>query len=68
MHKIVKIVGVQSWTKDNKFHTRTHAVLEDGSEVQGYGSDFEVGNLVESFFDEEHDVYKMRKTPKKEDK
>jgi len=59
MHRIIKIVGIE---KHDKF-SRTHAILDDGSEVIGYGQDFKVGDEVESFWDERWSVYKMRKKP-----
>lgn len=29
----------------------THAVLDDGTEAEGFGNDFKVGDKVEVFFD-----------------
>lgn len=59
MHRIIEIVGIE---KHDKF-SRTHAILDDGSETIGYGVNFKVGDEVESFWDERWSVYKMRQKP-----
>jgi hypothetical protein len=61
--RIIKIEGIETWVKDNKRHSRTHAILESGEEAKGYGSDFAVGDDVSYFFQEEWNTIKMiRKT------
>lgn len=57
MRKIIKILAVEK----NKRFTRTHALLDDGSEVTGYGTDFKVGDLVQSFWHEKWQTHKIRK-------
>ena len=60
MRKIIRIEHIEE-RKDSKGKTffRTHAILEDGSEVVGYGKDFDLGDLVESFW--HYNQAKMRK-------
>lgn len=53
MRKIIEILGVEEWVKDNKRHSRTYAILEDGSEAVGYGSDYEVGDEVMYYYHKE---------------
>lgn len=62
MRRIIRIIGKESWRKGDKIHNRTYAVLDDGSEVVGYGIDFDVGEKVEVFHDTKWDVVKMRKS------
>jgi hypothetical protein len=62
MRAIISIIGVEEKRdKDNKLFYRTHALLDDGSEVIGYGSDYKVGDKVESFYHAQYDTHKMRK-------
>ncbi len=67
MRTIIKIEDVERRERFNtdgrldKVYFRTHAILDDGSEVIGYGKDFDLGDLVESFWDEKHQVHKMQK-------
>lgn len=67
MKRILSIEGIEKkWDKQGKEYWVTHATLEDGTEVRGYGPDFEAGDRVEYFFDPVYDVAKMQKTkPKK---
>ena len=64
MKKILSIDHIEEWEKDGKKHSRTHATLETGEEVQGYGTDFEVGDPVEYFWDAAHNITKMIKKEK----
>ncbi len=61
MKKIIKIVGVEEHTKNNKRYTITFAILENGEEVSGWGSDFEVNDLVMDWWDEAHSKHKMKR-------
>lgn len=61
---IVKIVGLKSWTKDKITHWKTYAVVDDGTEVEGYGKDFEVGDQVQVLHDKKWDQVKMQKGKK----
>lgn len=59
MRTIIKIEHVEELKdKKGKTYWRTHAILDDGSEVVGYGKDFDLGNKVESFF--HYGQHKMR--------
>lgn len=50
-------------------HPKTFARMHDGDEVYaGYGLEFKVGDRVETFYHEEWDQNKMRKTVKPIDK
>jgi len=64
MRKIVAVDHIEK-KKDSlgEPYFRTHALLDDGEEVVGFGNDFEIGDLVERFYDPIWDVIKMRKTP-----
>lgn len=64
MRTIIKINHLKSWTKDGKTHWKTYATLDDGSEVSGYGKDYEVGDRVESLHDKKWDEHKMQKPRK----
>ncbi len=65
MREIIDIQYVEDKvSKDKKKYKITHALLDDGEEVQGYGDDFKQGDLVEVFFHEQYGKVKMRKTPK----
>lgn len=59
--KIISIDGVVKKIKDDKEYSITHAVLETGEEVSGWGSDFKVGDVVEYWFDSQFNKTKMRK-------
>jgi len=59
--KIIRIEGVVKKIKDDKEYSITHAVLETGEEVSGWGSDFRVGDVVEYWFDSQFNKTKMRK-------
>lgn len=62
MRTIIEITGIEKLTsKLGKKFQRTHAILDDGSIVQGFGGDFMVGDKVESFYDAKWDAHKMRK-------
>lgn len=60
MRTIIEIVGVEKRVSNggDPYH-RTHAILDDGTEATGYGSDFKVDDKVEVFFHK--DTVKMRK-------
>lgn len=61
MRTIIKIEGVESRTDPNgKTFWKTYAVLDDGSEVVGYGKDFDLKDKVEAFWDDKWGVFKMR--------
>lgn len=62
MRKIIKIVGIEE-RKDRhgRVFYRTHALLDDGNECVGFGLGFEIGNEVESFYDDKWQVAKMKK-------
>lgn len=67
MRTIKEIVEVESWAKDGKLHHRTHAIVQkdndplDLEEVTGYGLGYDVGEIVEVFFDDAHHQAKMQK-------
>lgn len=62
MRTVIKILGIEEkWDKTGKKYHRTHALLDTGDEVVGYGNDFNVGDLVEHFYEERWDTHKMRK-------
>lgn len=61
MRTILILQHVKQWLKDGKTHFRTYAILDDGSEVQGYGNDYVVGEEVETYYDDAHDTYAMKK-------
>lgn len=62
MRSIVKIEYVEELKdKNGKTYYRTYAVLDDGSEAIGYGSDFDLGDRVQYFFHKQ--TPKMRKPP-----
>lgn len=66
MRTIIEIVHVErkklakeaSKTQD---YWKTHAILDDGTEAQGYGKDYKVGDQVEVFHDKKWDQVKMQK-------
>ena len=62
MRKIIEIVGVEERInkQTKKPYFITLAVVDDGTEVSGYGKDFKVDDLVEVFFHKH--VIKMQKT------
>ena len=65
MRTIIKIVHVERRKLDKNLskkhdYWRTHAILDDGSEVVGYGKNFKVGDQVESFYDQKWDQHKMQ--------
>lgn len=61
MAKINHIVSIEKRTdKNGKTYWRTLAVLDDGTEVSGYGHGFEDGQEVQVFFDDKWDVAKMQ--------
>ena len=59
MRRIIEILGVEEWVKDNKRHSRTYAILEDGTEATGYGSDFNINDEVMVYY--HHETVKMEK-------
>ena len=59
--KIIRIDGVVKKIKDDKEYSITHAVLETGEEVSGWGSDFKVGDVVEYWWEERYNKVKMVK-------
>lgn len=61
MRKIIRIVGHEERLKNNERYTITHALLEDGEEVTGWGSEFEVGDEVMTWWDEQHNKAKMKR-------
>ena len=61
MKRIIKIEGVTEHTKDNKRYSITHAILEDGTEASGYGTEFEIGDSVEYWWEERYNKVKMVK-------
>lgn len=62
MREIIRIEGTEERKdKNGKRYYRTYAILDDGSEVTGFGSDFDLGDKVQSFF--HRGVCKMRKPP-----
>lgn len=49
-HKIIEIVGVeQKQTPDGKAYSLTHAVIDNGTEAVGFGTKYEVGDVVEYY-------------------
>lgn len=60
MRRIIEIQHVEKKVskKGNKYAI-THALLDDGTEAQGYGLDFKVDDEVEVFF--HYERVKMRK-------
>lgn len=51
MRKIISIQHLESWRdKLNKRHWRTHVLLDDGTEAQGYGKEFDIGDSVQVFY------------------
>lgn len=61
MHSIIKIIGVEEWTRNEKPHSRTHVLLDNGEEAVGYGEDFKIGDECEVFFDPHHNTIKVIK-------
>jgi hypothetical protein len=62
LRRIIKILHVQEHTdKNGETYWKTHAMIDDGSEVQGYGKDFAEGDWVESFLDLKWNIHKIRK-------
>lgn len=60
MKKIISIENIEKkQSKDGRPYIITHALLEDGTEVEGFGADFKLGDNVEVFFHWER--IKMRK-------
>lgn len=57
MRRIIEIL----WVEKTKTYERTHAKLDDGSIVVGFGTDFKIGDLVMSFYHEKYDQHKMSK-------
>lgn len=55
-----KIISIEYIEKKPKYK-RTYAILDDGSIVVGYGDNFEVGDMVTSFYDARWDTHKMEK-------
>lgn len=50
MRKIISIEHVEFFKgKDGNKYSRTHAILDDGEEVQGFGKDYQIGDLVQVF-------------------
>jgi len=60
VRKIIKIVYVEAWKKDDVQHYRTTALLDNDEEAQGYGKDYKEGDFVEAWFDDKWDKYSMR--------
>jgi len=56
MHRIVRILG----TERRGDHTITFAILDDGTEASGVG-DFEVGQAVMHWYDEQYNKIKMKR-------
>ena len=60
MRTLIEIIGTQEKRdKDNHIYYKTLAMIDDGTECWGWGSDFQIGDQVEVFF--HHDEIKMRK-------
>ena len=62
MQKIIKILYVEKRKrKDAEDYTITHALLETGEVVSGYGTEFEIGDSVEYWWEERYNKVKMVK-------
>lgn len=62
MRVIQSILGIEKrFDKKGKVYWRTHAILDDGEQVVGYGMGFSTGDKVEAFFDPVYDVAKMQR-------
>lgn len=60
MRSIIKIEGVEERkSRLGKRYYRTYAILDDGTEAVGYGSDFDLGDKVQVFY--HYGVVKFRK-------
>jgi DNA phosphorothioation-dependent restriction protein DptG len=61
VHRIIRIEDVVEYENKTtgKPFWRTFAVLDDGSEVQGYGKGFHLDQLVESWYNKEYDYHEM---------
>lgn len=61
MKTIIKIEHLRSWTDPKgKTHWKTWAIVDDGTEVAGYGKNFKVGDQVEVLYHKEWDENKMQ--------
>lgn len=66
MRKIIEILSVErkklvKSAQKNNDYWKTTALLDNQEEASGYGKDFEVGDEVEAWWDEDYDQYKMQK-------
>ncbi len=62
MKRIVRIDHTERrLDKHRRVYFRTHAILDTGEEAVGYGNNFQVGDLVEYWFDKQWNVCKMQK-------
>lgn len=51
-NRIISVEYVASHiSKRGKAYQITHAILDDGTEAEGWGEDYKIGDKVEVFFD-----------------
>lgn len=65
MRTIIKIVGVErkkliKSAPKAQDYWKTYALLDDGTEAEGYGKNYKVGDQVEVFHDKKWDQIKMQ--------
>lgn len=67
MRKIISIEEIESWVKGGKLHHRTRAIVQklgdplDTEEVSGYGNNYDIGEMVEVWYDDQWGQAKMQK-------
>ena len=61
MKKIKHIIRVVKKMNEGKPYHVTYAMFEDGLEGQAWGNDYEVGEPVRVWYDEEYDKTKFAK-------
>ena len=63
MRVITRLLWVDKrLSRAKKTYYITSALLDDGGEAEGYGSEFKVGDLVEVFYRPQYDKITMQKS------
>ena len=70
MRTIIEVLGCESWVSEAsdglaKEHARTYLIVQDDlgntEEAVGYGLDYAIGDSVQVFFDDKHNMIKAIK-------
>lgn len=61
MRRIISVQRVEKHTDPKgRPYYKTYVMLDDGAEAYGFGNDFKLGDLCESFYDHRWGVHKIR--------